>query len=63
MVFDIVGHYVAWAYDEVRARPLYLVPEARGFARGGRAGADALWPAVSQDSLTDSQHVSSLLPS
>jgi polyisoprenyl-phosphate glycosyltransferase len=32
MVVGMVGQYVARIYDEVRARPLYLVQEARGFA-------------------------------
>jgi polyisoprenyl-phosphate glycosyltransferase len=31
MVVGMVGQYVARIYDEVRARPLYLVQEARGF--------------------------------
>jgi polyisoprenyl-phosphate glycosyltransferase len=32
MVVGVVGQYVARIYDEVRARPLYLVQESRGFA-------------------------------
>lgn len=32
MVMGMVGQYVARVYDEARARPLYLVREARGFA-------------------------------
>jgi polyisoprenyl-phosphate glycosyltransferase len=41
MVVGMVGQYVARIYDEVRARPLYLVQEARGFAehRGGQGAA------------------------
>jgi len=31
MVMGMVGQYVARVYDETRARPLYLVREARGF--------------------------------
>ena len=33
-VIGMVGQYVARIYDEVRARPLYLVREARGFSGG-----------------------------
>ncbi len=57
-VIGMVGHYVARIYDEVRARPLYLVREARGFAGGGHAdaGSAVLWPAASQDLLTRGQH-------
>jgi dolichol-phosphate mannosyltransferase len=33
MVMGMVGQYVARVYDETRARPLYLVREARGFDR------------------------------
>jgi glycosyltransferase involved in cell wall biosynthesis len=68
-VMGMVGQYVARIYDETRARPLYLVREARGFAAGGRGGADAeangeaLWPAASQDSLTRGQRVPPLPPS
>jgi len=52
MVIGMVGQYVARIYDEVRARPLYLVREARGLTPSGRADADALWPAADQDALT-----------
>ncbi len=50
IVIGMVGQYVARIYDEVRARPLYLVREARGFAPPARGGADASvpWPAASQ---------------
>ena len=66
-VMGMVGQYVARIYDEARARPLYLVREARGFAAGGRGDAEAdgeaLWPAASQDSLTRGQRVPPLPPS
>jgi len=54
---------VARIYDEYRARPLYLVREARGFAAEGRADAEELWPAARQDSLTNGQRVPPLPPS
>jgi hypothetical protein len=45
-VMGMVGQYVARVYDETRARPLYLVSQARGFeswtdpaAPGSRADA------------------------
>lgn len=50
VVTGMVGQYVARVYDETRARPLYLVREARGFgalaassddSRGGAADATA----------------------
>src|SRR5215469_182735 len=62
-VIGMVGQYVARIYDEARARPLYLVREARGFAADGHAEEDLLWPAVSQDSLTRGQRVRPLPPS
>jgi dolichol-phosphate mannosyltransferase len=34
IVVGMVGQYVARIYDEARARPLYLVREARGLTRG-----------------------------
>jgi polyisoprenyl-phosphate glycosyltransferase len=63
-VIGMVGQYVARIYDEARARPLYLVREARGLARG-QAADDALWPVASHDSLVDdhSQRVPPLPPS
>jgi len=57
IVMGMVGQYVARIYDEARARPLYLIREARGFARGGQADDDMLWPAASQDSLVRGQRV------
>jgi len=62
-VIGMVGQYVARIYDEVRARPLYLVREARGFTEGEHADEDMLWPAASQDSLTRGQRVPPLPPS
>lgn len=56
IVIGMVGQYVARIYDEARARPLYLVREARGFARGSHAD-DMLWPAASQDSLIRGERV------
>ena len=63
IVIGMVGQYVARIYDEARARPLYLVREARGFSANGHAGDDSLWPAASQDSLTRGQRVPPLPPS
>jgi hypothetical protein len=62
-VIGMVGQYVARIYDEVRARPLYLVREARGFSAGSHPSDDSLWPAASQDSLTRGQRVPPLPPS
>jgi polyisoprenyl-phosphate glycosyltransferase len=62
-VIGMVGQYVARIYDEVRARPLYLVREARGFAPEGRADAEGLWPGARHDSLTNGQRVPPLPPS
>jgi hypothetical protein len=62
-VVGMVGQYVARIYDEVRARPLYLVREARGFAEGQHTDADMLWPAASHDSLTRGPRVPPLPPS
>src|SRR5271165_900983 len=62
IVIGMVGQYVARIYDEARARPLYLVREARGFSARSHAE-DTLWPAASQDSLTRGQHVPPLPPS
>lgn len=65
-VIGMVGQYVARIYDEARARPLYLVREARGFTSGGNARGDAdaetLWPAASPDSLINGQRVPPLPP-
>jgi polyisoprenyl-phosphate glycosyltransferase len=62
MVIGMVGQYVARIYDEARARPLYLVREARGFTTGGRGNDDVLWPVASEDSLTRGQRVPPLPP-
>jgi polyisoprenyl-phosphate glycosyltransferase len=64
IVIGMVGQYVARIYDEARARPLYLVREARGFSRG-RAADDTLWPVASQDSFVrdHGQRVPPLPPS
>jgi hypothetical protein len=63
MVIGMVGQYVAKIYDEVRARPLYLVRGARGFAPEGRADAGELRPGARPDSLTNCQRVLPLPPS
>jgi polyisoprenyl-phosphate glycosyltransferase len=52
IVIGMVGQYVARIYDEVRARPLYLVQETRGFVRHGKetpgqGNGRATWPADS----------------
>jgi polyisoprenyl-phosphate glycosyltransferase len=62
-VVGMVGQYVARIYDEARARPLYLVREARGFATGRDADDDALLRAGSQESLTRGQRTPPLPPS
>jgi hypothetical protein len=55
---------VARIYDETRARPLYLVRDSRGLAPGRHAddAASVLWPAPSQDTLTNGQRVPPLPP-
>jgi dolichol-phosphate mannosyltransferase len=63
IVIGMVGQYVARIYDEARARPLYLVREAKGFAAAGHPDSESLWPAASQDSLTRGQRVPPLPPS
>jgi polyisoprenyl-phosphate glycosyltransferase len=63
VVIGMVGQYVARIYDEARARPLYLVREARGFSARGHVDGETLWPAASQDSLTRGQRVPPLPPS
>jgi len=63
VVIGMVGQYVARIYDEARARPLYLVREARGFTRGSRESEDALWPVANQETLTRGQRVPPLPPS
>ena len=63
VVIGMVGQYVARIYDEARARPLYLVREARGFSARGGVDGESLCPAASQDSLTRGQRVPPLPPS
>ncbi len=63
IVIGMVGQYVARIYDEARARPLYLVREARGFAGDGQAADDMLWPADGHASLVHRQRVPPLPPS
>ena len=58
-VLGMVGQYVARIYDEARARPLYLVRDARGFAAGTRHEDDSVWPSVSPDSVTSGQRIRS----
>jgi len=58
-VLGMVGQYVARIYDEARARPLYLVRDARGFAAGTRHDDDSVWPSVSPDSVTSGQRIRS----
>jgi hypothetical protein len=58
IVIGMVGQYVARIYDETRARPLYLVRDARGLEPAARDSADVLWPAAaSQEPLTYRQRV------
>jgi len=63
IVIGMVGQYVARIYDEARARPLYLVREARGFGQDSQPPEASLWPAASQDSLTRGQRLPPLPPS
>jgi glycosyltransferase involved in cell wall biosynthesis len=46
-VIGMVGQYVARIYDETRARPLYLVREARGFTAARPSAPARLWPGAS----------------
>jgi dolichol-phosphate mannosyltransferase len=62
-VIGMVGQYVARIYDEARARPLYLVREARGFSVGGSPDGPAVWPTASHDSLARGQRLPPLPPS
>jgi polyisoprenyl-phosphate glycosyltransferase len=57
IVIGMVGQYVARIYDEVRARPLYLVRDARGLAQGRRSGPEVLVPASAQDSFGRGERV------
>jgi dolichol-phosphate mannosyltransferase len=56
-VIGMVGQYVARIYDEVRARPLYLVREARGFSPASRARSGAVLPVSTGDSLKRGERV------
>jgi polyisoprenyl-phosphate glycosyltransferase len=47
-VVGMVGQYVARIYDEVRARPLYLVRESHGLDDGGRDDGRVIVPPVRQ---------------
>jgi len=51
----MVGQYVARIYDEARARPLYLVREARGFAASRPSPPDTLWPVANHDAAPSRQ--------
>jgi glycosyltransferase involved in cell wall biosynthesis len=59
IVVGMVGQYVARVYDEVKARPLYLVREARGFdTRPGPGPAiDGRWSPASDEALGRSERV------
>jgi polyisoprenyl-phosphate glycosyltransferase len=46
-VIGMVGQYVARIYDEARARPLYLVRDARGFTTPRPAADTTRWPVAS----------------
>jgi dolichol-phosphate mannosyltransferase len=48
IVVGMVGQYVARIYDEVRARPLYLVRESHGFGSGGQDDGSVMVPPASQ---------------
>jgi hypothetical protein len=48
IVVGMVGQYVARIYDEVRARPLYLVRESHGFGSAGQGEGRVMPPPVSQ---------------
>ncbi len=47
IVVGMVGQYVARIYDEVRARPLYLVREAHGFGDRGQDDSQVTSPPLS----------------
>jgi dolichol-phosphate mannosyltransferase len=54
IVIGMVGQYVARIYDEARARPLYLVQDARGFGSAQRP-ADPAWVPAAQDFIARGQ--------
>jgi glycosyltransferase involved in cell wall biosynthesis len=54
IVIGMVGQYVARIYDEARARPLYLVQDARGFGAVSRP-ADPAWAPAEHDFLARGQ--------
>jgi glycosyltransferase involved in cell wall biosynthesis len=56
IVIGMVGQYVARIYDEARARPLYLVQDARGFGSDNRP-ADPVWTSAAQDLLARGRSV------
>jgi glycosyltransferase involved in cell wall biosynthesis len=56
IVIGMVGQYVARIYDEARARPLYLVQDARGFGGVGRPS-DPGWAPAEQDFLARGQAI------
>jgi len=60
MVLGMVRQYMARICNGGRARPLYLVLDARGVATEGRADAAERWPAARPDSLVNGQRVPSL---
>jgi dolichol-phosphate mannosyltransferase len=57
IVMGMVGEYVARIYDEVRARPLYLVRESRGFAVRGEGNGRASWSEMSEDTFSRDERV------
>jgi polyisoprenyl-phosphate glycosyltransferase len=53
IVMGMVGQYVARVYDEARARPLYLIREARGFGATDATEDDDPWPVGEASMGTD----------
>ncbi len=58
-VIGMVGQYVARIYDEARARPLYLVRDARGFHPSGPGAhfGRAAWSATSEETRVHGEHL------